>query len=89
MSKHTSAPWQLTESFDVVADDLSICNLSFCDESDGGAWHIGEVTKANGLLIAAAPELLEQLKAMVRMAENEGWHGFEKARAAIAKAEGA
>jgi hypothetical protein len=48
----------------------------------------GQITcnEADARLIAAAPELLDALKEMVRMAETEGWEGFEKAKAAIAKA---
>jgi len=42
--------------------------------------------EADARLIAAAPELLEALKEMVRMAEIEGWEGFGKAKAAISKA---
>lgn len=45
-----------------------------------------DIHAANARLIAAAPELLDAFKEMVRMAENEGWEGFDKAKAIIAKA---
>jgi hypothetical protein len=43
-------------------------------------------TEANARLIAAAPDLLEALQAMLSVGQPEGL--AEKARAAIAKAEG-
>lgn len=46
-----------------------------------------ETWRANALLIAAAPELLEALKGVVRVADRKT-REFDAARAAIAKAEG-
>lgn len=56
-------------------------------------WFDEEESEANARLIAAAPELLEALKALVNnCADYEPWQRpcltFDNARAAIAKAEG-
>jgi hypothetical protein len=57
----------------------------WCDSS----WYSKEVALANGRLIAAAPDLLEQCKYLLENAEAAGWSDFmlAGARAAIAIAE--
>lgn len=49
-----------------------------------------ENSEANARLIAAAPDLLEALQALIRHAEKLGRHSgvYDKARAAIARATG-
>jgi hypothetical protein len=71
--KHTPGPWkyiQLTQK--VIARSVGGCNLEESDHmiADIRGWgHLAylkdgaEIQDANGLLIAAAPELLEALKA--------------------------
>jgi len=90
MSKYTKGRWLFKSDGDrtIVADGKSImCDTSYypwCPDADAD-WH----------LIAAAPELLEALKAAkkyVAFAYSEGIDGAEEAGlkldAAIAKAEG-
>lgn len=90
-TKHTPGPWIFyadTPSTDpnwhIVTTANRMVVLANVHIEPGN-----ETALANARLIAAAPELLEQLQEMVRLAEHEGWEGFEKARAAIAKATGA
>ncbi len=73
----------------VVIDRLE-CTVAF-------TWHkAGEIDHTphpNATLIAAAPEMLEALKLLLKESEgefNDEWHAYcqEEARAAIAKAEG-
>jgi len=81
---HTPGPWSYNEA--------GLPSLSLYGSDNKGLWHMSRTdaeNKANCLLIAAAPELLEALQDMLRLADAEGWEGFPKARAAIAKATGA
>lgn len=81
MSKHTPGPWHI--------DDASYGQIVCSRTSDvavvrntGGLPHHG-----NARLIAAAPELLEALKAVLLIADRKH-DAFDAARAAITKAEG-
>jgi hypothetical protein len=86
MIKHTAAPWH--QGGYEVQDDKGalICNLS--------GWRGEQQTLANARLIAAAPDLLEALKAMLRSYEflkpphSPMSDAQKKAQAAITKAEG-
>lgn len=98
MSKHTPEPWQI---------DWYICREKgkelwrvprsigpACADHDHWAGNHIAVDAPDARLIAAAPELLEALKALdalfspcVRDSTQADW--IDKARAAIAKAEGA
>ena len=97
--KHTPGPWIgagpsfgdplprytteiVTEWEDEDGEALSICELPF--------HHHDDENEANARLIAAAPDLLEALKAAepyLRHA-NVAYNVYVQARAAIAKAEG-
>ena len=86
--KSTPGPWEIKEG-----DTLIIANvIDTQDDYDylmvAGAVGLPDdpVTLANLSLIAAAPELLEALIAMVE--EDDGGMAADKARAAIAKAMG-
>lgn len=88
-TKHTPGPWHVTGKglsryVEGRVRPGVLQEVAWC-----GATEVSEQMEANARLIAAAPELLEQLQEMVRLAEHEGWEGFEKARAAIEKATGA
>ena len=87
MSKHTPGPWSFyddsnngkTNCVEIVAIGKTVARIYHSVPAED---------LPNASLMAAAPELLEALKEMVRLAEHEGWEGFPKARAAIAKAQG-
>lgn len=87
MSKHTPGPWGVWNYGNLIITDnkharwLAIIQPDFC-----GA-------EANATLIAAAPELLEALKAICdavdgKLTREEEMAVPDKARAAIAKATG-
>jgi hypothetical protein len=91
-TKHTSGPWTIE------------CGKNYSNEivgksKTGKDWVLARTTAAkvgrdqddaNARLIAAAPDLLEALKILATQAESHGAEGvyWDKARAAIAKAEG-
>ena len=84
---HTPGPWSFdgdyVESL-ALLKPLSVATLADC----------GHSTEGNGILIAAAPELLAALKRLLPLWEESiGWEKCymgmaDDARAAIAKAEG-
>lgn len=94
MSAHTPGPWVHVENddeYDVkhgIGSDRTVATVR-----TGGDM---QRVEANARLIAAAPELLEALKELVRVAvinsgrgrDEEGFAAFRAARAAIAKAGG-
>ena len=90
MSKHTLGPWYYLNKVDMrEGDDWEIF---FNSNISGINYLIAEKisTQANARLIAAAPDLLEALKDMVRYLDNNGKETdvSELARYAIRKAEG-
>ena len=84
MSKHTPGPWEpLKDSY----GQLSIFARSIKDFVCG----VTRKCEADARLICAAPDLLEALKEMVEMWEDDPSYGVDiarKAHAAIKKAEG-
>jgi hypothetical protein len=103
MSAHTPAPWAVdgtlhSGDLDVISADGRIAMI---DDSRATGWNEPTI-KANARLIAAAPDLLEAIIALLNV-ESAALHGarssvanngldvayhFNKARAAIAKATG-
>ena len=82
-TKHTPGPWIIgnpTEIHDVDGTRIVMCCQTSDDVTD-------DASEANARLIAAAPELLEALKGVVRVADR-ATDEFDAARAAIAKATG-
>jgi len=84
MTTHTPGPWKFTRDDDVYdANDDVVGGISGPTASE---------QRANARLVAAAPDMLEVLRSLVR--DNAGvTHEYlhiirAKARAAIAKAEG-
>ena len=75
-TKHTPGPWEFTGKYLATRADNTL--LSIKPESAEGGAHFA----ANARLMAAAPDLLEALEAVV---EDEDY-AYSKARAAIAKA---
>jgi len=90
MSKHTPGPWAL----DAEAKHpwIVTCPVEGFPELPGKVCEVGYLPNAR--LIAAAPEMLEALKAMLPENNTDeaqcrpDFETCEKARAAIAKAEG-
>ena len=74
MSKHTPGPWLVDLESSRAGDicpqnefDLSICEIQRVDcSAETGRYFDGETTEANRRLIAAAPELLAELKNLHR-----------------------
>lgn len=94
MSKHTSGPWGI---YDTAAYGIHICKGGIAGQHIASAQrYVGltqDETVANARLIAAAPDLLDALKALTEKLAMSGdaWRWKEElpqAAAAIAKAEG-
>lgn len=96
MSKHTPGPWEATTDIHGCPSVRNFDGFGVC--STYGKYESPEQKEANANLIAAAPDMLEALKALDE-AEFQGmftegqWTKehqelFENAHAAIAKAEG-
>lgn len=88
MSKHTPGPWvahslMVSEAGQPISRgrDICHCGIGMRPPSDS------RQAMANARLIAAAPELLEALQAVVRVANRDTMEFFA-AHAAIAKATG-
>lgn len=86
-TEHTPKPWKISETdeeghYVIESEDgkTAICY---------GAGFYGEnnPSEANAHLISAAPDLLEALKSVVAIADRKT-DEFDRARSAIAKAEG-
>ncbi len=96
MSKHTPGPWntlpeEVDKTYIRVRGTRLGCRYKVANvmTPDYVCVHPREAeeTRANARLIAAAPDLLEALKAVVRVADRKT-DEFDAARAAIKKAEG-
>lgn len=107
--EHTPGPWRVERGTTLVWGDCTITDdhpdhlgVPVADAQLARAWAKGEPTyeraEANARLIAAAPELLEVLKAYVaweveymtinNLGDPEKQHNVKWARAVIAKATG-
>lgn len=89
--KGTKGSWKLTLIDDDHLSEVSACFVTSLDEktviacvgpSESTMWTEDE---PNGFLLAAAPDLLEALKAVLSVADRDTVE-FDMARAAIAKA---
>ena len=95
MMSHTPGPWKVAENlFGNTASYEVYANVE-TKSGKGGYTRICQITprdqKANARLIAAAPELLEALEAMVEMVEMNGLgkrYALDLAASAITKARG-
>ncbi|MBU3625693.1 hypothetical protein ICN48_05520 [Polynucleobacter sp. JS-Safj-400b-B2] len=88
MSKHTAGPWRYIEG---IRGEFVVLSGTHPDLSIGVAVTMGEEANAN--LIAAAPELLESLTALVTLfaplaGDSTQTLWIDNARAAITKAKG-
>ena len=93
MSEHTPGPWIVALNIDgVYAGTLSVVKSAVGSEICGPRQIRPQAKEleANANLIAAAPDLLEALKAILTICDSEGMYALESdaARAAIAKAKG-
>ena len=76
MSKHTPGPWELdveneedaVRRFVVNARQFTIGEWQIADMIDGD----DETRRANARLIAAAPDMLDELKSILEVLENQG-----------------
>ncbi len=86
MSGHTKGQWSFNPATGTVSTSggQSVCYVS----TIGTRPDAFEVAKANGFVLAAAPELLAALRAVISVADRKT-DEFDLARAAIAKAIGA
>lgn len=80
MSWHTPAPWML-DGVEVRAESSHPSEIPICEMQPGYNYD-------DALLIAAAPDLLEALEALLADAPATGLMSVYKARAAIARAKG-
>jgi hypothetical protein len=97
MNKHTQGPWVvmpkgfaksgLWQAPTVYATDDELRYVAVCACADFANGANVTDNLANAHLISAAPDLLEALEAVVRVADRKT-DEFDKARAAIAKAKG-
>lgn len=103
-AKHTRAPWRISdENPKIIKQDFSMIGSNHgaivacaCGYDNTVFYPPEEQAIANARLIAAAPELLEALKAMIDaervyesgLRSSEELDALEKAHAAIAKATG-
>lgn len=89
-AQHTPGPWRtniarrsdngIVAAHIVAADGGNIAQVAIYDDVPG-------LTEAHARLIAAAPELLEALREVVAISDRKH-DAWDKAHAAIAKAEG-
>jgi hypothetical protein len=90
MSGHTPGPWVIEGDVAALPDDIGVGIVN--RKHDGDDWDVAMVhsSAANARLIAAAPDLLAALKALLDKADLNDWNqeAYEAAEAAIAKAEG-
>lgn len=92
MSKYTPGPWHGEENFDTDGCTSLGITVRAGNKTIGSVWGIGEEDFANTRLIAAAPDLLAALRALLSDCERLGFEGRntasvkQRARAAIASA---
>ena len=96
MTKHTPGPWKIFEGWGadkrrpVIVDAIPDDEGKFVGNCICYAASTNPDIEANARLIAAAPDLLDHLKHMVRLVETElkedGGHILQGAKDAIAKA---
>lgn len=99
MSKHTPGPWETIDGAEVypTSGPTSFCPLARIDGPwSGSSLYVNaSEAKANGRLIASAPELLESLKTVVVMLQDliescdvDESNACKRAAEVISKAEG-
>jgi hypothetical protein len=84
MSKHTPGPWEIDRGWHLYERDRYYKIVAGWDYPHGFSLS-AFMNEADACLIAAAPDLLEALKAVLAVADRKTVE-FDMARAAIAKA---
>lgn len=84
MTKHTQGPWEFRDGF-ILAKGEALPVIGVQVPTTVGPRRLEAIRNAK--LIAAAPDLLHALRAVVRVADRKTVE-FDAARAAIAKATG-
>jgi hypothetical protein len=95
-AQHTPGPWSIitSDTCDLYAgiesDNFSIVVIGYPEEDDDGGvrGRTLEEATANAHLIAAAPDLLEALEAVMPYIVGDKCVPWQKAQSAIAKAKG-
>ena len=92
-TKHTPGPWETIDGHEIWPTTGKNANCSFCFLPTNSTFYPNSEIKANAKLIAAAPELLDNLKRIVeRIEENDLQNtmpsAYKRAKEAIQKAEG-
>lgn len=83
-TKHTPGPWEIERGYGTIIKSIGPC---VPDEYAGSAWL--EVSDADALLIAAAPDLLNAILSLLSNPDNRiSRADVNAARAAITKAIG-
>ncbi|QHQ14527.1 hypothetical protein GMW39_00700 [Pectobacterium parmentieri] len=85
MSGHTKGPWEYHRANNFVGYSITHNHMTL--PILAGVFNYAQNTEANARLISAAPDLLEALEAVVRVADRDTYE-FIMARAAIAKGKG-
>ena len=80
-TKHTPGPWEIERGYSTIIKSIGPC---VPDEYAGSAWL--EVSDADALLIAAAPDLLAFAQEWLERQGTDENYMTAKARDAIAKA---
>jgi hypothetical protein len=91
-AKHSPGNWMFERydetRFEINSDTPKWAAIATVTQNHLGSREVGPVeAEANARLIAAAPDLLDALQAIVAIADRKTVE-FDRARAAIAKAEG-
>lgn len=86
-ARATSGPWEANgTAIETVATPSAVIGRAY-DEREGCGIESQSEAEANARLIAAAPDLLDALKEVVALSDRKH-NAWDKAHAAIAKAEG-
>ena len=95
MTKHTPVPWVIGEHYKtgINSGTKHVAMVNYFESGNAEADVCGEEHEANVRLIAAAPELLRALEAIIEIGKrdlsNEKYDSyFETARTVISKAKG-
>ncbi len=89
MTKHTPGPWKVDlETGEIEAQGAVLGTIYGADDYPCCEEDVSEECRANARLIAAAPEMLDALKACLNMVDGDGCPpNFDEIRRIVRKAE--